>query len=140
MKGKSRFVKAVLLGSGIIALGIGSGLFFIPITFQSSAGIILSDDPGLLSEMRGPGAVILGCGILIISGVFVSKITFTALVLSTLLYGAYGIARMVSLVVDGTPGTSIIAAMIAEFIIAGASASALIKFRSIHIEQIPSQV
>lgn len=140
MKGKSRFVNVVLLTSGIVALFIGSGLLFIPITFQSSAGIILNDDPGLLSEMRGPGAVILGCGILIVSGVFVSEITFTALVLSTLLYGAYGIARMLSLVVDGTPGTSIIAAMIAEFIIAGVSASALIKFRRIHVKQISSQV
>lgn len=130
MKEISSFEKTVLLVSGIIAIAIGSGLLFIPVTFQASAGIELSDDAGLLSEMRGPGAVILASGVLILTGAFVAGITLTALIITTLLYGSYAIARALSLVVDGAPGSSIIAAMIAEFVIGIVSAAALVTFRN----------
>ena len=51
MKEISKFVTVVLFVAGITALIIGSCLLFIPVTFQASAGIELSNDPGLLSEM-----------------------------------------------------------------------------------------
>ena len=140
MKEISRFVKVVLLVAGVTALIIGSCLLFIPVTFQASAGIELSNDPGLLSEMRGPGALILTSGIVMIAGAFVLEVTLTALILATLLYGAYGIARLLSLAVDGTPDAAIIAAMVAEFIIGIASASALVRFRSKNVKQVVSQV
>jgi hypothetical protein len=78
MKGISKFVKVVLLTAGITALIIGSCLLFIPVTFQASAGIELGNDPGLLSEMRGPGALILASGVVMIAGAFVFEITLTA--------------------------------------------------------------
>jgi hypothetical protein len=140
MKEISRFIKIVLLVSGITALIIGSCLLFIPVTFQASAGIELGNDPGLLSEMRGPGALILTSGMVMIAGAFVFEITLTALILSTLLYSAYGIARLLSLAVDGTPTPAIIAAMVAEFIIGITSASALARFRSKNMKRVVSQV
>ncbi len=140
MKEISRFIKVVLLVSGITALIIGSCLLFIPVTFQASAGIELGNDPGLLSEMRGPGAIILISGMVMIAGAFVFEITLTALILSTLLYSAYGIARLLSLAVDGTPTPAIIAAMVAEFIIGITSASALARFRSKNMKRVVSQV
>ena len=51
MKEISKFVTGVFFVAGITALIIGSCLLFIPVTFQASAGIELSNDPGLLSEM-----------------------------------------------------------------------------------------
>ena len=139
MKEISRFVKVVLLVSGITALAVGSGLLFIPVTFQASAGIQLGNDPGLLSEMRGPGALILTSVIVMIAVAFVLEVTLTSLILSTLLYSAYGIARLLSLIVDGTPASAIIAAMIAEFIIGITSASALATFRNKKMKPVVSQ-
>ena len=140
MKGISKFVKVVLLTAGITALIVGSCLLFIPVTFQASAGIELGNDPGLLSEMRGPGALILASGVGMIAGAFVIEITLTALILSLVLYGAYGIARMLSLVVDGIPDTTIVAAMVAELIFAIASTFALISFRTKNVKSVVSPV
>lgn len=127
---KSKFVTFLLWFSGVIALAIGSCLLFIPVTFQASAGIVLADDPGLLSEMRGPGGFIFSSGVIMIIGAIRPAFTFTALILCCVLYLSYGISRVLSVVLDGMPGETIVAAMVAELVIGALCLIALFKFRN----------
>ena len=56
-------------------------------------------------------------GVLIFTGAFVSQLTFTSMVLSTLLYLFYGLSRFASMVVDGIPVNSLIGAGVVEVLV-----------------------
>jgi hypothetical protein len=129
MKNQSMFLKSTLLLCGISAVAVGGALLFVPASFQASAGIILGENAALLSEMRGVGGAILISGIMILMAMKTPGLTFTALLISIALYGGYGVARMISLAVDGTPGMLIVMAMVAELILASLSVIALVKLK-----------
>ena len=120
--------KIFLAFSGLIAIGIGSGLLFAPVEFEASAGIILGEDINLLSEMRASGGAILATGILIILGVLIPKLAYLSVVLSSLMYLSYGASRIFGMMVDGMPNNSIVAATTAEIIIGLISILVLLKF------------
>lgn len=126
-----RLVKALLLIAGLIAIIIGGGLLFIPVSFEASAGIILDGDINLLSEIRAPGGALLVAGILIIAGALISSITFIALVLSTMFYLSYGFSRILGMMIDGVPGESIVVATVVEIFIGLLSLYALFHFLKI---------
>jgi len=98
----------ILLGlSGLVAAGIGAALLFEPVAFEASAGIALPDDPNLTSELRAPGAALLGAGAFMLLGAFVRRFTRPALWLATGLYLAYGVGRLVGFAIDGLPGPTL---------------------------------
>lgn len=100
--------RGVLIGSGLIALAVGSGLLFAPTAFHALNGIELSDNVSLMSEIRAPGAGILASGLLILSGAFSSRLSFTALIVASLLYLSYGMSRFYSMALDGSPAQGIV--------------------------------
>jgi len=102
---------------------------FAPVAFEASAGINLGNDVNLLSEMRAPGGAILAAGILILVGAFNASMTFVSILLSTLFYQSYGVARIFSMVVDGMPGASLTGATIVEMVIGGLSLLVMINLR-----------
>ncbi len=120
--------KIFLAFSGLIAIGIGSGLLFAPVEFEASAGVILGEDINLLSEMRASGGAILATGILIILGALIPKLAYLSVVLSSLMYLSYGASRIFGMMVDGMPNNSIVAATTAEIIIGLISILVLLKF------------
>ena len=63
------------------------------------------------------------------SGAFVDKIAFTAVVVSTLLYLSYGLTRLMSIAIDGMPAEGLIQAAVLEIVIGLACIFALVKFR-----------
>lgn len=113
---KSKAVNIFLFLSGIIAISIGGSLMLIPETFQGSNGIMLNNDVNLLSEVRAPGGALFAGGIIITLGIFVSKLRFTSIVLSSLIYFSYGISRIVGMLIDGIPNESLVAATAIEII------------------------
>lgn len=125
---KSKFVKVFLFVSGIILIGIGGGLLFAPIAFEASAGINLGNNISLLSEIRAPGGALFMSGILIVLGVFIPKLTFTSAILSSLIYISYGLSRILSMMIDGTPHESIVAATVIEIVIGVLGLFILVKF------------
>ncbi len=125
----SKMIKTVLIISGIIASGIGASLLFFPVAFQAASGIVLGNNINLLSETRAPGGMLFLSGLLMLLGAFLSRFTFTALVLSTLIYLSYGISRMLSMAVDGMPGKSLVIATVLEIVIGLAGAFVLLKYR-----------
>lgn len=111
------FVKTLLIISGIIGMGVGYALLFFPVAFEASAGITLGKDVNLLSEIRTPGGLLLAGGAIIFFGAFYSKLTYQSMLLSSLIYLSYGLARLVGIIMDGFPSESLMIAMIAELVI-----------------------
>ncbi|MGK7934419.1 MAG: DUF4345 family protein, partial [Xenococcaceae cyanobacterium] len=52
----------------------------------------------LLSEIRASSGALLAYGILIFTGAFVSQLSFTSMILSSLLFLSYGLSRFASIV------------------------------------------
>lgn len=124
----SKPTQTLLIVCGLVAVGVGLGLFFNPIGFERSYGIIVEDSASALSEIRAPGAALIAAGLLMISGAFVRRLTFTALVAATLGFVSYGAARVFSLIVDGRPDDGLILAAAAEITLGVASLIALVKY------------
>lgn len=125
---KSKVVRVLLMVSGIIGIGIGGALLFVPVAFEASAGINLGEDLNLLSEIRAPGGALLSGGIIIFLGAFIPKLTHMSLVLSSLFYLSYGFSRVLSMMIDGIPHNSLLSATIIEIIIGLLSLFLLCKF------------
>jgi len=115
----SKTIKALQIIAGVVGIIIGTGMAFIPIAFQSSAGIVLGDDLSLLSETRAPGSVLLIGGIVILLSVFKREWRRIGLVLTALLYLGYGFGRTISLAFDGIPHQSLLIALILELVLGG---------------------
>ena len=110
-------VKTVLILSGLIASGIGGTIVFHPVAFYATYGIELAGNISLFNEIRAPGGALLASGILIMLGAFVDKLTFTSVVVSTLLYLSYGLSRIVSMTIDGMPAEGLVQAAALEIVI-----------------------
>lgn len=124
----SRILKTVLVISGLIATGIGGVLLFVPGSLYAASGIELGRNVSLLSEVRAPGGALLASGILILSGAFVARLAFTATVLTTLVYLSYGIARILSMAIDGMPSEALVQATVLEMTIGLAGAFVLLRY------------
>ncbi len=82
----------------------------------------------MLNEIRASGGALLASGILIMSGAFVEKLAFTAVVVSTLLYLSYGLSRVMSMVIDGMPVESLVQAAAIEIVTGLVCIFALVKY------------
>ncbi len=110
----SKILNSFLLITGFIAAAIGAGLLCIPVEFEASADVILSNDVNLLSELRATGGGLLASGILIMLGAFIRRLAFTSVIISTVLYLAYGAGRIVGMIADGIPSEGLIQATALE--------------------------
>jgi len=124
----SKALKTILLISGLIASAIGATILFAPDAFYASYGIELGGNLSLLNEIRASGGALLTSGLLIMSGAFVDKLTYTATVVSTLLYLSYGLSRIMSIAIDGMPVEGLIQAAALELIIGLVCIFALVKY------------
>ncbi len=125
----SKTLKIVLIVSGLVATIIGAAILFAPVAFYAAYGIEIADNFGLLNEIRASGGAVLASGLLIMSGAFVDKLAFTAIVVSTLLYLPYGLSRVMSIVIDGMPVEGFVQAAALEIVIGLVCVFALVKYR-----------
>ena len=111
-------ITRIILGlSGLLASGIGGFILFAPHMFFAQNNILLGDDPSLLSEIRGPGGVLLVAGLIMIAGSVLKRFTYAGLITATIVFGMYGASRFIGLVLDGSPSSSLVWAMIIELVI-----------------------
>jgi len=125
----SKVLKGILILLGLPLIIFGLWRLLDPISFFNFSGLLLSTDAGLLSEARGAGGAILGFGILIFFGAFKKNLSYTSTIAAMILYLGFGIARIISLVVDGNPGSMIFQGIIGEFVFGLLALFALIKYR-----------
>ena len=125
----SKVLKVVLFVSGLIAASIGGAVLVMPAAFYASNGIDLGGNVSLLNEIRASGGALLAAGILIISGSFVASMTFTAVVLASLLYLSYGLSRILSFGIDGMPSEGLVQAAALEIVIGVVCVCVFAKYR-----------
>ncbi|MEM8993774.1 MAG: DUF4345 domain-containing protein [Acidobacteriota bacterium] len=113
-----RIASVFLLLSGLLLLGIGGGILLMPQAFHASNGIVLGSDPSLLSEVRAPGGLLAASAVVILLGVFRSSSRPLAMTLSILVYGSFGLARLLAFALDGLPSTGLVAATTIELTVA----------------------
>lgn len=122
-------LKALLVISGLILIGVGGAILFMPVGFFATSGIDLGGNLSLLNEIRPPGGALLAGGIIIISGAFIPLLTFTSLVLSILIYLSYGLSRILSMALDGIPDGTLVMVTGLEMILGLMGVLALIRYR-----------
>lgn len=125
--------KMFLAIAGLIGFAIGAALLFVPVEFQASAGVVLGDDVNLLSDTRAAGGTLFAAGVVIALGAIMSRMVHTSLVLTALIYLSYGASRVLGLVLDGMPQSSLVAAMVVEIMI---GTLGLVLLRAWHKTQI----
>lgn len=125
----SKLLKVILFISGLIAIGVGATILTMPVVFYATNGINLEGNVSLLNEIRASGGALLVVGMLIMSGVFITRLTFTATVISMLLYLSYGLSRILSIALDGMPVDALVQAVILEIIIGLVCFFAFLKYR-----------
>ena len=111
--------KFMLFLAGAIAAGIGLAGLVWPVAFHASSGIVLGDNPSLMSEVRAPAAMLLAAGGFILASVAVARWRPAAIRVSAAVYLTYGLARLYSLAVDGAPDSILLMAAAAELVIGG---------------------
>lgn len=110
-----------LFAAGLLLLVIGSTILLIPHTLYASDGIVLGNDPSLLSEIRAPGGLLAGSAVLILIGAFRHELRSLALTLTILVYGSFGLSRLLSLSLDGMPSNNLMTAAVIELVVAASS-------------------
>ncbi len=116
---KFGFRRRLVLGiSGLAATTIGLAITLDPQAFYASYGIVLTPQPNLMSELRAPAANLAVLGLIILSGALYKRVTHSAALLGTAVFLAFAMGRVVSLVLDGRPSDSILAALGIEVVLA----------------------
>ncbi len=121
--------KCVLLLSGSIITGIGLAVLLLPDLFYATNGIELGTDPSLLSEVRASGGVLVGAGGLIFAGLISSGLASASLTIAAVLFGAYGVSRIVSMTLDGMPADGLVWAAVLELFMAALCLVVLVRNR-----------
>lgn len=118
---KTKFIQSLVALFGIIGIGIGAALLFIPSTFEASAGIAVGQDVNLLNELRAYGGTILVAGLIVGIGAVIPRFLVQSLGFSGLFYLGIGFSRLVSMLIDGMPSQTLMIAMISELVIGAIS-------------------
>lgn len=104
--------RRIVLGlAGSTALVIGLAITCAPVAFYASYGIALTPQPNLMSELRAPGANLATLGLIILAGAFFQRMARTAAFLGAAVFIAFATGRVVSLIVDGRPADTVLAAL-----------------------------
>jgi len=126
---KSIVLKIILIVLGLLLTALGSWRLFDPIAFFENSGLVLDDNAGLLNEARATGGVVTGFGLLILSGAFIRKLSYTSTVAAIVLFLGFGIARLIGFAMDGSPGEALIQGIIFEFVFGLLAVFAFFKYR-----------
>ncbi len=110
--------KAALGVSGLTALGIGAAILVAPHSFYASYGIKVGNNPSLLSELRAPAAGLAAFGVLMLAGIWRSKMAALAKAAALTVFLAFPAGRLVGLAIDGLPSGGIIGALSFELAVA----------------------
>ena len=126
----TKTLRVLLIISGLTAISIGASILITPEQLHASYGTELGTNANLLSEIRAPGGALFVLGLMMWAGAYTKRFTFASTAIAAAVYLAYGLSRLVSIGVDGVPGTGLIVATAIELLIGGACAVALRRFTS----------
>ena len=115
---RQAITRTALTGAGAIGGLIGGALMFTPKAFLEMSHVFVDRDPNLMSEITAPSGVLLISAAFLIFGAIKLRFAGPALLIGAVVYGSYGVARLMSLLLHGLPSESLVAAMIVEIAVA----------------------
>ncbi len=115
--GTSRTARVILFISGLIAAGIAVTILVAPEAFYAGYGIEVGSNATLANEIKAPAGALLVAGLFMFAGVFRPRFAKTALITATAIYLSYGLARIVSIAIDGLPHSGMVGAAAIEIVI-----------------------
>ncbi len=111
--------RTTLAGSGAILGLIGGALMLAPKAFLEMSHVFVERDAGLMSELTAPSGVLLLTGALMVIAAVKIRFADLALSVGAIVYGSYGLGRLISIAMHGVPPQSLIVAMMIELGVAG---------------------
>lgn len=108
-----------------------------PLGFYAFSGLELLDEPGLLSEVRAAGAVIMISGLVVGLGALRPAWSRTAVPLATVVFLALGLGRLLGILLDGSPGAEALQGMVIELVFGFLALVAFFKYRDGGLAQRP---
>ena len=130
-------VKLTLLVSGLVAVGIAGTILLAPEVFYAGYGIQVGGNATLVNELKAPAGVLLAAGLLMFAGVFRTEYIRVSLTTAAVVYLSYGLARLLSMAMDGMPNSGLVSAAGIELGIGAACLLALLRAREINIPEEP---
>lgn len=125
---KSKGFKVILIVLALTLVIFGGWRLVDPIGFYAFSGLDLPDDAGLLSEVRGAGGIIMVSGLVVGLGAFLHAWSRTSVVLAAVVFLSLGLARLLGIAVDGSPGADVIQGMVIELVFGGLALFAFFKY------------
>lgn len=111
---KRILTRAVLAGSGTLLGLIGGALLFAPKAFLEMSHVFVKRDASLMSELSAPsGILLIACAVMILGTIRI-KHADLALLVGAIVYGGYGMGRLISIGLHGVPSESLLTATIIE--------------------------
>lgn len=104
--------------AGLMLLTIGTEVLLTPQAFYAGEGISLGSNPSLLSEVRASGGLLAGGALVIFAGIVRPSVRSLGMTLSVLIYGSFGLSRLLSLTLDGMPSNNLLVATAIELTVA----------------------
>ena len=104
--------------AGLMLLIIGGAVLLTPQAFYTNDGVLLGNNPSLLSEIRASGGMLTGSALVIFAGIVRPSVRSLAMTLSVLIYGSFGLSRLLSLTLDGMPSNNLLVATAVELTVA----------------------
>jgi hypothetical protein len=127
---ESRRLKLILIVLALTLVFFGGWRLVDPIGFYTFSGLQLSDDAGLLSEVRGAGGIIMVSGLIVGLGAFRHSWSRTSVVLAAVVFSSLGLARLLGIALDGSPGAGLIQGMAIELVFGGLALFAFFNMRT----------
>jgi hypothetical protein len=125
---ESRGFQVILIVLALTMVVFGGWRLIDPTGFYTFSGLELSNDAGLLSEVRGAGGIIMVSGLVVSLGAFRHAWSRTSVVLAAVVFLSLGLARLLGIAVDGSPGADIIRGMALELVFGGLALVAFFKY------------
>ena len=123
----TRSAAAFLFVSGLLLLAIGAAILLTPNAFFATNGIVVGTDPSQLSEVRAPGGLLTASALVLLVAAFRSIWRTQALRLAVLVYGSFGVARLLGMALDGLPTSGLVVSTAIELAVAAVGAALLVR-------------
>lgn len=130
----SKVLKGFLVLSGLLLTFIGGATLLMPIDMKATEGIDLTGNIAMLNDVRALSALIFVLALLILSGAFVKRLTFTSALVSPIMFLSLGVGRALSILLDGTPPDAMTKATILEFVLGTVGLILFMRFREKDLE------
>lgn len=110
--------RTLLAGSGSLLGVIGAAMLTRTEEFLAMSDVAIESDPSLLSELKAPSVLLILAGTVMLMGSIRIRFADSGLTIGAVVYGSYGIARLVGMVIDGLPTGSLLIATTIELVLA----------------------